>query len=82
MPNQLPTRDQLKAEILQKKKQVEQIQAEIYELERLEMQARPTCPRCGSKEGCGTVRVLGSGGDYEDWPCDLCRPQEHRRCYA
>ena len=26
-----------------------------------------TCPHC---QGTGTKRVLGSGGDYEDWPCE------------
>jgi hypothetical protein len=25
------------------------------------------CPQC---KGTGNIRVLGSGGDYEDWPCE------------
>ena len=27
------------------------------------------CPRCLGKK---TIRVLGSGGDFEDWPCPMC----------
>jgi len=35
------------------------------------------CPKCG---GGKTVKVLGAGGDYEDWPCPTCRPNDFRRC--
>jgi hypothetical protein len=31
------------------------------------------CERCHSTPGNGTVKVLGCGGDYEDWPCPVCR---------
>lgn len=33
---------------------------------KLESQPPPTCAECW---GSGIVRVLGAGGDYEDWPC-------------
>lgn len=50
-------------------------------LDRLDkqMRSREVCSRCGVKKGSGTIRVLGCGGDYEDWPCDACRPEEYRR---
>jgi len=31
--------------------------------------AAATCKRC---DGGRTIRVLGGGGDYEDWPCPEC----------
>ena len=31
------------------------------------------CPRCLGKK---TIRVLGSGGDFEDWPCPMCEKAE------
>ncbi len=34
----------------------------------------PPCERC---KGTTIVKVLGGGGDYEDWPCPLCRHAEH-----
>lgn len=32
------------------------------------------CPMCKGTRGS---RVLGGGGDYEDWPCPECRPEEY-----
>ena len=43
------------------------------------MSTKPKCPKC--KDG-KTVRVLGSGGDYEDHPCPECRPEDHQRMEA
>ncbi|HXJ73796.1 MAG TPA: hypothetical protein VNM37_13135 [Candidatus Dormibacteraeota bacterium] len=34
------------------------------------------CPTC---KGRRSVKVLGGGGDYEDWPCSACRPEEHAK---
>jgi hypothetical protein len=38
------------------------------------------CEHCGWEKGRGTVQVLGGGGDYETWPCPVCRPKEHADC--
>lgn len=38
-----------------------------------------TCKTCDGKR---TVRVLGTGGDYEDWPCPDCREKEYRKDIA
>ena len=35
-----------------------------------------TCPRCKGKR---TIEVLGTGGDYETWPCPDCRPEESKQ---
>lgn len=35
------------------------------------------CPTC---KGSRCSRVLGGGGDYEDWPCPACRPAEYQEC--
>ena len=34
-----------------------------------------TCPRCHDTK---TIKVLGCGGDYEFWPCPVCRKPEMR----
>lgn len=33
------------------------------------------CPTCGNRR---TVKVLGGGGDYEDWPCPTCEAATQR----
>lgn len=38
--------------------------------------------KCGQCRGTGTIKVLGSGGDYEDWPCNICRRPEYQRSVA
>jgi len=36
---------------------------------------RKKCQRC---DGEKTIRVLGCGGDYEDWPCPECQSENQR----
>lgn len=45
--------------------------------ERLLIMADKTKPVCTECKGRGTVRVLGGGGDFEDWPCPKCRQLEY-----
>lgn len=34
------------------------------------------CPRCSNQR---VIRVLGAGGDYENWACPQCRPKDYQR---
>jgi len=54
---------------------------ELKILRRHELSLRPLCPRCGAREGTGTIEVLGCGGDYETAPCPVCREEDFRRVY-
>jgi hypothetical protein len=44
-----------------------------------EIRLRPICQSCKCRSGTGTVKVLGCGGDYYDWPCPECRTGEYER---
>lgn len=33
---------------------------------------------CKECKGTKCIKVGGSGGDYEDWPCSQCRPEEYQ----
>lgn len=35
--------------------------------------------RCGTCNDARTIRVIGSGGDFEDWPCPNCADQPSER---
>lgn len=38
-----------------------------------------TCKECN---GTGIIKVLGSGGDYEWWPCPKCHKREYETSTA
>ncbi len=43
------------------------------------MEQSEKCTRCGCIAGLGIIKVLGCGGDYEDWPCPQCQPEAYAR---
>jgi hypothetical protein len=38
--------------------------------------------KCECCKGSGTIRVLGGGGDYENWPCPECNKIEYEHVLA
>lgn len=41
------------------------------------------CSKCGQFPGkFNTIRFLGSGGDYENAPCPVCRPEDSRKFWV